>query len=108
MGVSSKAMEEARELLGIGDGAERGLSMEEMMEIARAQMGDAEEDEESDAALRAAFEALKETETTQPEAPGGDKLKSSVTACCTPSRIVPLNAALKKGDADASTIRETL
>ena len=78
VGVSSKAMEEARELLGIGDGAERGLSMEEMMEIAREQMGGAEEDEESDAALRAAFEALKETETTQPEAPGGDKLKSSV------------------------------
>ena len=77
VGVRSKAMEEARELLGIGDEAE-GLSMEEMMEIARAQLGDAEQDEESDAALRAAFEALRETDTTQPEAPGGDKLKSSV------------------------------
>eukprot|EP00964_Phaeocystis_antarctica_P107718 scaffold72388_cov75-Phaeocystis_antarctica.AAC.3 len=77
VGVSSKAMEEARELLGIGDESE-GLSMDEMMAIARERLGDTELDEESDAALRAAFEALREPETTQPAAPEGDKLKSSV------------------------------
>ncbi len=62
------------------EGADEGLSIDEMMAKAREQMGEEEQGAESNDALRAAFEALKEADAAKRTEPtiGGTEVKSSL------------------------------